>query len=1643
MNSELLSYYPYFEANQVLTSTHLNELRQYLDEQIRLSRAQLSGVGIACGLTFRIWEPNAIELESLFTDADVKATAKVVLSVLEGFGITSEGFFLGMRSDRSSYDSFACDEPESHFVKYRPYQDPSSDQYWWNDILDSAPEQEAEILLLLTENAAASEIIQGVVETSEEHFYLPKEYNFYKDKVLVLYLEQSDVSLKTCIGNDCDNKGQKRYIEPRLLLMDKGEAGKVKGKNFGFDINPVVANLEGKLVKVEDPEPLALPRLIEGMGGLTMPEVLDIDPIISGYESATDAYNISIVDHISDALSVYGPFLGLSQFEEISTTDLPNYKNADLDIQVYYAFLRDLTKAYNEFIELAYYLVRDCCNADYKFCRHLMLGLVHPTDQNAQAIEPYRNYFFNTAITPEQSRNFYRVQLMYRRLIEMVRGFEPKTYSDEMEDVMVVPSREFDAPMGKSAVADFLDKGDNIDNLVPFWNPDLSLRGRAKWVYSFVPARISALDAVALQIPALSASAPNQVMDPLRYNFDWADFFRIQNLLHFETESVREMIEKKLIVDNLPFKVVTLTLGKKFILEQDEADTLFGSLNTDYQSARVAALQAAGKFEELVANLDFADLTAGMDLGGFDGQVEANEATTGIRKSLTPDTLMDFAFTEAVDGSGLGMRWGEWFWEKWLQMQNAATHIMALVYHQRDRLVHRAHPDSDEVWLEDHLVQLNDYLSLLEVIITNPAGDQMTALYFQLFSMVQAFADTNPRLFHNFAKDHPGMEHMNGVPKGGTLILVESFDYSGSTSAIPGSFPIGVDDSGSQIQFFDPEAVTISREIVADFCLPYACCNDFSNIQATNKDVVKLPPFAGTDVVTVDHATIIDIPVLLDDFDPGTGTIMDKAHIRIQDVHIFTEQGNPGSASAYPATGPEQARYKYIKYSSPNDKPLVPTLVGISYTVHNSETNLSTQSVLWVMVREDWKKPIIARPDITQGNLCDRIIIDVLQNDLHEYRSGNLNASVMETASLTLSSGLLSGTSSDLGAQLQVLKVGGTNVVAYYPIKHGADKFTYTIEFASGETSSSTVYLEITECCCCEDQTWELEAWEQGSMNLGFDQFAGKGKVEAWLLDEKGNEVDSIGSDFYKLTINPDSFDMTFESSEDYFGEIVVPFVIYSYGRRMECRANLIITVNPPKEIIAFTKEAIKVNVSFDLLSNSEMDAGYNTNYIVAGALVPDEKLENSGQGTWTRDRNKLEFAPEEKFIGTAVILIGKLDKDGRPKGLINVRVIVACDCEGVVPEVVTVTTNKQEFCSDETAIAVGNLLVLSPAPDGSESLEAVDANEVVVQGGIVFSGGSYYFLPGQRTNSGTIASPVTISYTIHGVTGTHDVVVNETPTSTFKAKADDPFMDANNINVAVLPYIFDNTASQNGSHYEFNYGDGSLPVISSLPLSTTHEYRVFRMILNKVNTMFREDSQVTASQLASAAGGCASTTNVAIDLVGPLGYATLSSPEFLGTALQERYARSTVSQTPEYADVVQYFVGLNASYDTRTTITGWRNGVYTKGFISAATTVVETLFGAFGGFERSPENELGYLYMLGAVVHSLIRVADYAQDIDMDGPLAKLLLDIANRIPQLPIMQDRKTAENFYDFVDLAGTLKFADKPNLAEIVGILKNER
>src|SRR5688572_20358112 len=97
MSTTTINKYPFFENNQVLTSTQLNELGGYLDLQTRMTRYRLVGIGALCGLV--------PEYDSV--------TNKLLVS--GGTGVTSEGYLINTG--------------DCEFTQYRTYTLPVSVEY--------------------------------------------------------------------------------------------------------------------------------------------------------------------------------------------------------------------------------------------------------------------------------------------------------------------------------------------------------------------------------------------------------------------------------------------------------------------------------------------------------------------------------------------------------------------------------------------------------------------------------------------------------------------------------------------------------------------------------------------------------------------------------------------------------------------------------------------------------------------------------------------------------------------------------------------------------------------------------------------------------------------------------------------------------------------------------------------------------------------------------------------------------------------------------------------------------------------------------------------------------------------------------------------------------------------------------------------------------------------------------------------------------------------------------------------------------------------------------------------------------------------------------------------------------------------------
>src|SRR5687768_2632327 len=150
---QLQDTYPVFEANQVLTKNHLNQVFNYLDEHIRLTRANLIGIGIVCGLEIKL---------------DLSGNGKITLT--KGCGITSEGYLI-MEPEDIDLVSYRAGYTVPTQIHYTPFFDNQNDQYpLWELFTPGEP----------------NTILVG------------SDQDFLKDKAVLLFLELKEDALKNC-----------------------------------------------------------------------------------------------------------------------------------------------------------------------------------------------------------------------------------------------------------------------------------------------------------------------------------------------------------------------------------------------------------------------------------------------------------------------------------------------------------------------------------------------------------------------------------------------------------------------------------------------------------------------------------------------------------------------------------------------------------------------------------------------------------------------------------------------------------------------------------------------------------------------------------------------------------------------------------------------------------------------------------------------------------------------------------------------------------------------------------------------------------------------------------------------------------------------------------------------------------------------------------------------------------------------------------------------------------------------------------------------------------------------------------------------------------------------------------------------------
>ena len=502
--------FPKFVPDQLLTSSDLNNMFGYLDEQNRLTRTNLIGIGIVCGLQLKI---NA-------------ALTDVVIT--KGCGVTSAGYLITFKGNEAF--------PYKKYKKYEVETPRVYDKFYKTVGPDKVPMEVWELR-----------------NTATDADWLDLGPSFLSDKVILLFVELKEEDNKNCDPNSCDDKGINVTVSFLPMVVSKADADLLigtTGGSSGINTYTTLPEMRMKRWDVPNTAPVYSQEIFEGYFKL-----LD-KPFIDKVESTLG--NIYAVFGATVAPSyTSNPFQGLSEKLKF-LYDGSISVNQLIHLQYYYDFFSDLFLAYQEFRKAGTLVLSTCCPDEDLFPRHLLLGEASPSATSG--LSAYRHHFIHSPLfdqkgmLPDLWSLFMRLKLMVDQLF-----MPPVSGGNGREDsfLRITPSRLWDVPLSVKAIPYYYRVNVGTDPLYRYWNAQRTLLNDATRNLSYHSPRYNAVD--------------DFVTNPLHYDLEPYNFLRVEGIVGKPYVHVLKQVKQQIQKNRLPIDIIALSTDLGAVLNRNEA----------------------------------------------------------------------------------------------------------------------------------------------------------------------------------------------------------------------------------------------------------------------------------------------------------------------------------------------------------------------------------------------------------------------------------------------------------------------------------------------------------------------------------------------------------------------------------------------------------------------------------------------------------------------------------------------------------------------------------------------------------------------------------------------------------------------------------------------------------------------------------------------------------------------------------------------------------------------------------------------------------------------------------------------------------------------------------------------------------------
>ncbi|MNJ97379.1 hypothetical protein D3C87_151240 [compost metagenome] len=421
--------YRSFVPDQILTAGQLNEFLNYFEDQDRLSRIFLSGVGIVCG--FKI---------------GFNANSNGELVISQGAGVSTDGdFFKLSKPDTSDPELENIDISELRFTHYRAFDDSNAKYkpFFWKTINGS------DVQINLWEAVPSDQVIpsdQTIISRPD-----------LEKLVVLLYLESYPEDPSACTGIDCENLGIKNIRKLRVLFVSNSDAEYILSNDSIFNANYLISTY----LNLDE---VALQRVT-----VNATNSASFATLRSNYLSAIQAENT--IEKLKNGFTSMLGKLGMSSEASFISNGLAqlfgngaNYPQ--LYFQYRYDLLRDIVNTYNELKDIFMDSICSCNPSIRSFPKHLMLGRLVPVQED-QYLKKYRHDFYKSPILKDEKNWCERFKLYVQRTIEMLSSFNTEIGTGE---IRITPS-SYRSPIEDKAIP-FYYGTQNFQRLLDTWNYD-------------------------------------------------------------------------------------------------------------------------------------------------------------------------------------------------------------------------------------------------------------------------------------------------------------------------------------------------------------------------------------------------------------------------------------------------------------------------------------------------------------------------------------------------------------------------------------------------------------------------------------------------------------------------------------------------------------------------------------------------------------------------------------------------------------------------------------------------------------------------------------------------------------------------------------------------------------------------------------------------------------------------------------------------------------------------------------------------------------------------------------------------------------------------------------------------------------------